>query len=225
MNRTAYLIPLLALSLVGTALAAGSRRISKEEREARAEKKAAAAKALELYEQGRQQSETGRTARRNAREASSTMLSRSLERRARAAFQVAVERYEEAVGLDGGLHQAWNELGYARRVLGDYETSLEAYEKALELKPGYAPAIEYRAEALLGLGRLDEVEQAYMDLFRRDRGLAKQLAEASASWVQARRSDPRGISPERLERFSGWLETRRGLASGSAAGSSNSRGW
>ena len=51
-------------------------------------------------------------------------------------------------------------------------------DRALELAPDYGEAIEYRAEAYLGLDRIDDAKKAYMQLFNLDRALADELMEA-----------------------------------------------
>ncbi len=58
------------------------------------------------------------------------------------------------LGADPKLKEGWNMLGYTSRKLGDYEESLQAYDKALALAPDYPEAIEYRAELFLLTGRL-----------------------------------------------------------------------
>ena len=63
----------------------------------------------------------------------------------------AVVAFQESIANDPLMHQAHGSLGYAYRQLGRYEESLEAYDHALEITPGYVEAIEYRAEAYLGL--------------------------------------------------------------------------
>ena len=50
--------------------------------------------------------------------------------------------------------------------------------KALELKPGYPEALEYRGEAFLALNRISDAQQAYLDLFAANRGLADKLLSA-----------------------------------------------
>ena len=80
-----------------------------------------------------------------------------------------------AVSRLPSMHEGWNYLGFARRHLGRYDAALEAYERALKLKPGYADAIEYRGETYLGLDRLDDARKAYLDLFASSRQHADQL--------------------------------------------------
>ncbi len=80
------------------------------------------------------------------------------------------------------------------------------------MAPFYGEAIEYRAEAYLGLGRLDEVKEAYMQLFAKDRALADQLMEAMQGWVEERRAEPGDLSSETIESFATWLAERGEIA-------------
>ena len=45
---------------------------------------------------------------------------------------------------DRKFHQAYNEIGFANRMLGNYDDALKAYDKALKLEPDFPHAIEYR---------------------------------------------------------------------------------
>jgi len=101
-------------------------------------------------------------------------------------YQAAAAQLEEVVAAEPGNHEAWNQLGYARRSAGAYEPALEAYAEALRLEPGYGPALEYQAEAHLALGRLPEVREAYVRLFRdpATRPLAGDLLHAMRFYVQ-----------------------------------------
>jgi tetratricopeptide (TPR) repeat protein len=64
-------------------------------------------------------------------------------------FKKALDRVEHATELDPNYHEAWNMVGYCSRKLGDYPKAFSAYEKALSIKPDYAPAHEYLGEAYL----------------------------------------------------------------------------
>lgn len=144
------------------------------------------------------------------------------ENKAAKEYKKAIRALSSAVDEDPALHQAHSSLGYALRKTGDYDGSLVAYNRALQLNPGYTEAIEYRAEAFLGLNRLDEAKDAYLQLFRDDRKRADELMEAMESWLTERQADPAGVETAVLEGFSGWLEERRQIASqmGGAPGSS-----
>ena len=107
-------------------------------------------------------------------------------------YTKAIRAFRSATEADPEMHQAFSSLGYALRKTGQYEDSLAAYNQALELEPAYSEAIEYRAEAFLGLNRLDEAKKAYMQLFRDDRERADELMGAMQRWVDERRSDPAG---------------------------------
>ena len=93
---------------------------------------------------------------------------------------------ERAVKNDPQLFQAWSELGFTYRKMGKFKESLEAYDKSLSIQPDYTPALEYRAEAYLGLNRIDEARKTYTDLFSMDRPKADALLISMKSFVAAR---------------------------------------
>ena len=128
----------------------------------------------------------------------------------------AARAFEEAIGNNPLLHQAHSSLGYAYRKLGRYEESLGAYDRALQLAPGYVEAIEYRAEAYLGLDRLEEAKQAYMDLFRTDREQADVLMSAMQEWIEERQEGRGATSEQVVQEFAGWVQERSEIASQTA---------
>lgn len=120
-------------------------------------------------------------------------------------YRSAAGSFKRAVRKNPMLHEAHSELGYCLRKQGDFEAALVAYDRALEIQPNYAEAIEYRAEAYLGLNRLDEVKQAYMTLFKGQSDQAPALLEAMQRWVAE--SDENGA-----EAFSAWVAERAEIA-------------
>lgn len=132
--------------------------------------------------------------------------------KANKAYSRALDQFNTAVTHDPGLFQAWNYIGFCERHLGDYESALTAYGKALELKPTYGEAIEYRAEAYLGLNRLEEAKGAYMALFRDVRPLADELMTAMHRWIDERHADPKGVAAEDLAAFAAWVDERSTVA-------------
>ena len=128
-------------------------------------------------------------------------------------YERAIDDYEKAVGHYPRFYQAHNSLGYALRKVGRYEESLAAYNGSLDINPVFDEAIEYRGEAYLGLNRLGEAKEAYMDLFQHNRGLADQLMAAMMSWVAARRDDAEGLESAVVEQFAEWVQQRNDLAS------------
>ncbi|HEY8509277.1 MAG TPA: tetratricopeptide repeat protein [Steroidobacteraceae bacterium] len=123
----------------------------------------------------------------------------------------ARDLFESAVTEDPQMHEAWNYLGYARRKLGSFESAITAYDRALELKPDYLEAIEYRGEAYLGLNRIEDAKNAYLELFARDRKLADTLLTAMKKWAQAQRGAGNPDVPA-LDAFDEWLQERSVIA-------------
>jgi tetratricopeptide (TPR) repeat protein len=136
---------------------------------------------------------------------------------ARKGYEKAKDDYEAAIKLDPQHYQAQGALGYVLRRLGSFDLSLEAYARALKIKPGFTPAIEYRGEAYLGLNRVDDAKADYMTLFASDRPHADQLAVAMKSWVEARRKDPKGVDPVAVEDLAKWLDSRKEIAAQTSA--------
>jgi tetratricopeptide (TPR) repeat protein len=132
-------------------------------------------------------------------------------------FGAAVREFQTAVGNDPRLFQAWSSLGYAQRRLGNYEDSLRAYDRSLEIQPGYTEAIEYRAEAYLGLGRLDDAKSAYMTLFSHDRERADELLKAMQKWVETHRENPGDLSSSTVDEFAQWVDQRGQIAAQTSA--------
>lgn len=135
---------------------------------------------------------------------------------ARTLYSTALGKFQQAVRLDPKLHEAWNYLGYTHRKLGDYDEALEAYERALALRPGYPEAIEYRAEAYLALRRFADAQRSYLDLFASNRAAAERLLEAMKSWVATQQSA--GTAPDAaVNDLDKWVQERSQIASQTAA--------
>jgi tetratricopeptide (TPR) repeat protein len=135
-----------------------------------------------------------------------------LEAKAKDKHEDSIKKFAMAAEKNPAMFQAWGSLGYAYRKVGNYNASLTAYGKALDIQANYTPAIEYRAEAYLGLNQLDQVKSAYMQLFTMDRPRADELAAAIDKWLEKRKSDPAGLDPGQLQEFSAWAAQRKQLA-------------
>ena len=61
----------------------------------------------------------------------------------------AVSLFQSAVGKDDKDYKSFNMLGYSLRNLGRYKVAILAYNRALSIRPDYAPALEYRGMAHL----------------------------------------------------------------------------
>lgn len=80
--------------------------------------------------------------------------------RAQDAFGDAIAAYDAALAL-GERADLWCARGAALRKAGRTDDALVSYDAALRLKPGYALAAHYRANALRALGRDAEAIDAY----------------------------------------------------------------
>lgn len=134
---------------------------------------------------------------------------------AQGAYAQALERFKVAVGLDDTLVEGWNYLGYTSRKLGHYDDALAAYGKALTLKPGYPDALEYRGEAYLGLNRIPDAQQSYLDLYAGNRALAGKLLTALKSWSTIQRAG--GSNGANLDELDKWIQEREQIAGQTAA--------
>jgi len=150
-------------------------------------------------------------------EASNAKKRAKLEASARKEYEKAMKEFLGATDRNPAMFQAHGGLGYVYRKTGDFAAALKAYDRALELEPKYTPAIEYRAEAYLGVNRVDEAKTAYMALFNSDRARADELAAAMKSWLQRRRQDAAGLAPETIEDFAKWLSQREEIAGQTSA--------
>jgi tetratricopeptide (TPR) repeat protein len=137
-------------------------------------------------------------------------------REAQEYYSSALVKFQEAVQDDAGMHEAWNYVGYTNRKLGNYDAALAAYEKALTLKPGYPDALEYRGEAFLGLNRISDAQQAYLDLFAGNRALADKLLTAMRSWVDTQRSSSTADAAA-VSELDKWVQERSAIAGQTAS--------
>ncbi len=119
-------------------------------------------------------------------------------------FAKAREKFRTAVGADPAMKQGWNMLGFTSRKLGDYEESLQAYDKALALAPDYPEAIEYRAELFLLTGKLARAKEAYAALLKSSPSYAGVLRTSMKDWVKAKKTTPGLADAERTE-FAAWV--------------------
>ena len=131
-------------------------------------------------------------------------------------YASALAKFEQAVQNDPQMYEAWNYVGYTNRKVGNYDTALAAYERALGLHPGYPEALEYRGEAFLGLNRIADAQQAYLDLFAGNRALADRLLAAMKSWVQAQRATA-SADDQAVSDLDKWIQERASIAAQTAA--------
>ena len=173
-------------------------------------------KAHDAYNDGVRYVKKADKAQGNAEQASDAGKKDKAGHEAHDLYGKSLARFQEAVQLDDTLPEAWNYVGYSNRKLGNYDAALAAYEKALTLKPGYADAIEYRGEAYLGLNRISDTQQAYLDLYASNRALAAKLLTAMKSWLAAQRANP-STAATSLDELDKWIQERAQIAGQTAA--------
>ena len=127
-------------------------------------------------------------------------------------YEKAANKQREAVQYNPRNYKALNEWGYALRKTGDYRKAIGAYNLALEINPNFHQATEYRGEAFLALGYLNETKQSYMILFRNDRELADQLMQTIQTWVNEKSSTATESATEEETEFMAWAQERVKLA-------------
>ncbi|MFT5098560.1 MAG: tetratricopeptide (TPR) repeat protein [Planctomycetaceae bacterium] len=132
-----------------------------------------------------------------------------LDKKVKIEFRKAAKKFGAAIKKAPKLHEAHSSLGYALRNLSDYDASLAAYDRALELNPSYTEAIEYRGETYLALGRFEATQEAYIKLMQMDRPKADLLMTAIQKFLK---NPSAGVDQEKLRSFKDWASTRNTLA-------------
>jgi tetratricopeptide (TPR) repeat protein len=169
-------------------------------------------RAVEAYNRGIERRDRGKKLEADAAAKQGSDRQKA-ESKARSEFEKALKDFKSAAQLNPQLFQAYNGMGYALRKTGDHEKALEMYDKAIDMAPGlYTEAIEYRAEAYLGLNRIDDAKQAYLDLFGSDRKQADLLLVEIKNWVVKRQADPAGVDPTSLAALEKWIAERAGIS-------------
>lgn len=127
-----------------------------------------------------------------------------LIRKADKQFAKAVKKFRRATRTEPRLYQAHASLGYVLKQTGDFTGAMAAYEHCLKLRPNYTPAIEYRAEAYLALGEIDNVRQAYKQLAKIDPEKADELEQAIRAWLK---NPPADLDPGLVDAMRSWVTT------------------
>jgi tetratricopeptide (TPR) repeat protein len=174
-------------------------------------------KARDAYNDGVRSVKKADKAQQAASEATDAGKKDKAAHEAHDAYAAALAKFTESTYLDPSLHEAWNYVGYTNRKLGNYDDALAAYDKALSIKPGYPDALEYRGEAYLGVGRIPDAQQAYLDLYAGNRALAGKLLSAMKGWVAAQRANTSGAGATNLDEIDKWIQERTQIAAQTAA--------
>jgi tetratricopeptide (TPR) repeat protein len=177
-------VVLVALSLTGVVYAGGgAKKMTEEKASTETATLTPEQEAIQSYNMGISSRDKAWKLENKMAESDDPAEQEKLGKKVTKSYKSAATAFERAIRSNPMMFEAHSDLGYCLRKQGDYEAALAAYDKALEIQPKYAEAIEYRAEAYLGLNRLDEAKQAYMALFKGQSDQAAALLEAMQRWV------------------------------------------
>ncbi len=99
-------------------------------------------------------------------------------------YAAAIPEYERAIALGGRFPEAFNNLAYCYRKIGQIDKAIDLYKTALALRPTFPQAHDYIARAYLAKGDRP-MALRHLEIVRRlDARLAHCLEEA------IRRGDP-----------------------------------
>jgi hypothetical protein len=133
------------------------------------------------------------------------------------AYGKALDQFTEALRNKGDMVDAWDNVGYIHLRLGAFGEAIDDYNHTLALKPELLEAIEHRAEAFMGVDRLDDAKASYMDLFNHARPLADQLMVSMQKWLETHRTAANGMRAADIDAFGKWLQERDGIAKQTAS--------
>jgi tetratricopeptide (TPR) repeat protein len=107
-------------------------------------------------------------------------------------YRSAAEYFTRAVTVNPDYPQAYNQLGYSRRFLGEYAAAENAFKKYTQLIPDDPNPYDSYAELLLKTGRFDEAIGMYRKALAVDPGfIASYAGIASAYMYQDKPADAR----------------------------------
>jgi tetratricopeptide (TPR) repeat protein len=109
---------------------------------------------------------------------------RGLELHRQRKWAAAIPEYERALALGGRFPEAFNNLAYCYRKVGQVDRAIELYKVAIALRPLFVQAHDYLARAYLQKGDRDGALREYEIVRRLDTKLAVCL------WAAIQRNDP-----------------------------------
>lgn len=140
-------------------------------------------KAIEIYNKGVKQRNLAWELSEKAKKSTHEKKRNKYTKKSKKSFEKSIKSFKSAVKLNPDLYQAHSSMGFAYRKTGKLNESLEAYEKALAIKPDYHEAIEYLAETHLHMAQYEKVEHAFDRLSKEHPKYALQLLDAIALWL------------------------------------------
>ena len=79
--------------------------------------------------------------------------------KAKKEYEKAIGQFKDAIEYKPDMKEAYNNLGFCYRKMGQLENSLRAYKNALNLDKDFARAREYLGETYLALGELENAQK------------------------------------------------------------------
>jgi tetratricopeptide (TPR) repeat protein len=107
------------------------------------------------------------------------------EKSAQKRLKKSGEKFQSVVAVMPENADAWQMLGYTRRMTDDLKGSFDAYWKALSIDPEHAGAHEYLGESWLKAGKLDQAKAELAFLEKKGAKEAAILAASIAAWEKA----------------------------------------
>jgi tetratricopeptide (TPR) repeat protein len=132
------------------------------------------------------------------------------EKSAQKRLKKSGEKFQSVVAVMPENADAWQMLGYTRRMTDDLKGSFDAYWKALSIDPEHAGAHEYLGESWLKAGKLDQAKAELAFLEKKGAKEAAILAASIAAWEKANPAqatntaatptDGKSVTPPELEK-------------------------
>jgi tetratricopeptide (TPR) repeat protein len=133
-------------------------------------------------------------------------------------YSRALDQFTEALSNKGDMYEAWKYVGFVHLHLGAYAESVDDFNHAVAINADAdMETVEGRAEAYLGVDRLEDAKSAYMDLFNHQRERADQLMAAMQKWLADHRANANGMRPAAVDSFDKWLQERDDIAKQTAS--------
>jgi tetratricopeptide (TPR) repeat protein len=128
---------------------------------------------------------------------------------ARQDYTEAIAAYERAIAIAPEYSPPYNQLGYARRFLGDYQRAEDAFRKYIELIPDDPNPYDSYAELLMKMGRFEDSIANYEKALEQDPHFAASYAGIGLDQIYLGDPEKGRASFEKLEAGARTIGERR----------------
>ena len=115
--------------------------------------------ATQHYNQGVDHMDRARQILQNGDSAFAYNYRATSDAKAKKEYEKAVKEFKKAVDMQPTMKEAYNNLGFCYRKLGQLDESLAAYTNALNLDPKFERAREYLGETYLAMDQMDKANE------------------------------------------------------------------